>query len=558
MAWQPETPPLDLVAEGGETISGESADMRTTHLAALLLAASTVSAPLSAQERPASLVGSGVVPSTAGNSAERPIVFSATPTSPQALIIPVMAPLAIAQAAPGLPAERADAIQQAAAAAGFEPAAGKTLKLHGIAGIPTVLLVGMKPTSALPSANDLADAAGTAIQALRDEPRDITIAAGGLAAGSARSLGLGARLGQYRFDSLKTGRMAPPQNPVIIVSPDAAAEGAAFAADEAHVADATRLARDLVSLPANMLYPERFVEIVREAFSAVPNVRITVLDEAQMRQLNMGSMLSVSQGSRRPGRMLAIEYRGAGNAAPLALVGKGITFDTGGISIKPNTNMWQMKGDMAGAAAVTGAMLAVARRRAKANVVGVVALAENMPGGNASRPGDVVRTMNGQTIEILSTDAEGRMVLADANQWSIRQFQPAAIVNIATLTGSIVQALGSDFAGLFARSEALATRLEAAGTASTERLWRMPLLPVYQSRMASEIADIRNVSDGAGPGAGLGAHFIQYMTPQPTPWAHIDMAGVRRTESALPTVPKGSRGFGVRLLDQFVRGYEQP
>jgi leucyl aminopeptidase len=530
--------------------------MRTAPIAALLLATSIMAAPAFAQERPAGLVGSGVSPSSAENSAQRPIRFSATPPTGAALIIPVVAPLSVARAAPGLSAESAEAIQLAATAARFEPGAGKTLKLHGVAGLPTVLLVGMKPAGATPGPNELADAAGTAIQALRDEPNDITIAAGGLPAGSARSLALGASLGQYRYDRLKSPAKAPPQNPITIVSPDAATQGAAFAADEAHLAEATRFTRDLVTMPANTLYPERFVEMARQAFAGVPNIRITVLDEAQMRQMNMGSILSVSQGSRRPARMLAIEYRGAGNAAPVALVGKGITFDTGGISIKPNAGMWEMKGDMSGAAAVTGAVLAVAKRGATANVVAIAALAENMPGGNASRPGDVVRTMNGQTIEIWSTDAEGRLVLADANQWAIRQFQPTAVVNIATLTGSIIQALGSDFAGLFARNEDLATRLSAAGTASSEVLWRMPLIPVYQERMASEIADIKNSSGGPGPGAGLGAHFIQFLTPGPTPWAHIDMAGVDRAESALPTVPKGPRGFGVRLLDQFVRSYE--
>lgn len=530
--------------------------MRIASIATLLLAASALSGPAFAQERPAGLVGSGVAPSSAANSAERPIRFAVTPPVAEALIIPVTAPLSVARAAPELPAQSADAIQQAATAARFEPTSGNTLKLHDISGISTILLVGMKPEGPAPSPTELADAAGTAIQALRDDPHDIVIAAGGLPAGSARFLGLGATLGQYRYDRLKSATKAPPQNPVTIISPDAAAQAAAFAADEAHVASATRFARDLVTMPANTLYPERFVEMARAAFAGIPNVRLTVLDEAQMRQLNMGSILSVSQGSRRPARMLAIEYQGAGNAAPVALVGKGITFDSGGISLKPNAGMWEMKGDMAGAAAVTGAVLAVAKRRARANVIAVAALAENMPDGNASRPGDVVRTMNGQTIEIWNTDAEGRLALADANQWVIHRFRPAAVVNIATLTGSIIQALGHDFAGLFARNEDLATRLAAAGASSSELLWRMPLIPVYQERMASEIADIKNSSGGPGPGAGLGAHFIHYLTPQPTPWAHIDMAGVDRTESGLPTIPKGPRGFGVRLLDQFVRSYE--
>jgi leucyl aminopeptidase len=525
-------------------------------IAALALAA-PLAAPLAAQDRPAGLVGSGVVPTAVENSAERPIRFASAPPQTGVLLIPVTAPVEVAKAAPGLDPSTAAAIQAAATAARFEAGANKTVKLPGIAGRPLVVLVGMKPAGTAPTPAELADAAGAAIQAVRDEPHDIAILAGGLPAGSGQHLALGAALGQYRFDRLKSGRKVPPANPITVVSPDGAAMEAAFAADGRHVADAVRFARDLVTMPGNMLWPERFVALARAAFAGVPNVRITVLDEPAMRRLNMGSFLSVSHGSTHPGRLLVIEYRGAGSAAPLALVGKGITFDSGGISIKPNAGMWEMKGDMSGAAAVTGAVLAAAKRGARANVVAVAALAENMPDGDASRPGDVVRTMDGKTIEIWSTDAEGRLVLADANQWVIRQHNPVGLVNIATLTGSIIQALGSDYAGLFARSEDLATRLSAAGTTSGEQLWRMPLLPVYQERMASEIADIKNSSGGPGPGAGLGAHFIHYLTPEPTPWAHIDMAGVDRAESALPTIPVGPRGFGVRLLDQLVRGYER-
>ncbi|MGQ5701771.1 leucyl aminopeptidase family protein [Sandaracinobacteroides sp. A072] len=529
--------------------------MRLAPLAALLLLG--VSAEAIAQERPSSLVGTGVAPSEAKSSAERPIRFASAVPAGSALVIPVMAPLAIAKAAPGLPAESADAIQRAADTAKFEPDTGKTLMLHGVGGHPAVLLVGLKPEGEAPAATELADAGGTAIQALRMTPHDIAVLAGGLPAASARSLALGVALGQYRYDALQSTAKAPPQNPVTIVAPDGEAEGRAFAADGAHVAEGVRFARDLVTMPANTLWPERFVELSRQALAGVPNVRITVLDEAQMRQMKMGSILSVSAGSKRPARILAIEYRGGGNDAPLALVGKGITFDTGGISLKQNNGMWEMKGDMSGAAAVTGAVLAAAKRKAKANIVAVAALAENMPGGNATRPGDVVRTMNGPTIEIWSTDAEGRMVLADANQWAIRQFSPSGLVNIATLTGSIVGALGPDFAGLFARDETLAARVAAAGESSSEKLWRMPLLPVYQKRMASEIADIRNSGGGTGPGAGLGAHFIHYLTPQPTPWAHVDMAAVDRADPALPTVPKGPRGFGVRLFDELIRSYER-
>lgn len=528
--------------------------MRTTCLS-LLLAASMLAGPAVAQERPAGLVGSGVVPSTRENSAERPIRWAQAVPAGASLIIPVAAPLDVAKAAPGLPAETAAAIGAAAKAARFEAKPLSTLKLHGIGGHPTVVLVGVEPLTA-PKETALADAGGKGMLALRDEPNDVAILTGGLPPGSAPYVAYGAALAQYRYDRLKSAAKALPANPVIVVSPEAGAE-AAYARDLAHLASAIRFTRDLVTTPAAELYPESFVAAVQRELKGVPNVRVTVLDEAAMRQLNMGSLLGVGQGSRRPSRLLAIEYRGGGDAAPIAIVGKGITFDTGGISIKPSNGMWEMKGDMSGAAAVVGTAIAVAKRGAKANVVAVAALSENMPGGNAQRPGDVVRTMNGQTIEVINTDAEGRLVLADANQWTIRQFKPAGLVNIATLTGSIVAALGDEYSGLFARSDDLAARLTAGGARTGEELWRMPLHPSYAEDMASEIADIRNSKEGGRAGAGTAAHFISFLTPEPTPWAHVDMAAVDRAESDLPTVPKGPRGFGVRLLDQLVRSYER-
>lgn len=529
--------------------------LKTVALA--VLAAVAAMAPATAQDRPAGLVGSGVAPSDRANSPERPIRFSATPpTDRPALVIPVTAPLAIARAAPGLSTENAAAIQRAAETVNFVPEANRTLTLHAVGGHPVVVLVGMKPEAASPTPAELADAAGSAIQAMRQVPHAVAIAAGGLPPGSAQHLAFGAALGQYRFDRLQPGAKAPPADPITIVAPDAAAAQMAWQSDWRHVADGVRLARDLVTMPANELYPESFVDMVRSALRGVPDVRVTVLDEAQMRSQGMGSILSVAQGSRRPARILAVEVRGGGGAAPLAMVGKGITFDSGGISIKQNAGMWEMKGDMAGAAGVMGAAVAAAKRGAKANVVAVAALAENMPGGNASRPGDVVRTMTGQTIEIWSTDAEGRLVLADANPWTIRQFRPAAIVNLATLTGSVVGALGPEYTGLFTGDDALAARLTKAARDGGEDVWRLPLHPNYRARMASEIADIRNSSGGPGPGAGLGAHFIDFLTPGPTPWAHIDMAAVDRADPALPTVPKGPRGYGVRLFDQLIRQYE--
>ncbi len=528
--------------------------MRTIPMLAVLLSSVVLAAPAVAQERVSA--GSGVAPSERSNSATRPIQFAASVPAGAALIVPVMGVADIAKATAGLPAETAAAILQGVTAARFDGKALSTLKLHAIGGHPTVLLVGVEPGSVVKEAA-LADAGGKAIQTLRDEPHPIAVLTGGLPAGSAPYLAYGVDLGQYRYDRLKSAVKAPPANPVTVVTADANA-GTAYAADLKQLAAGVSLARDLSTAPANELYPESFVAAVQKELKGVPNVKLTVLDEAQMRALGMGSLLGVSQGSRRPARLLAIEYRGAGNAPPVALVGKGITFDSGGISIKPSAGMGLMKADMAGAAAVTGAAIAAAKRGAKVNVVAIAALAENMPGANAQRPGDVVRTMNGKTVEIVSTDAEGRMVMADANQWAIRQYNPAAVVNIATLTGAIGAALGGEYAGLFARDEQLATRLSEGGKRVGEDLWRMPIHPSYAEDMASEIADVQNSKQGGQAGAGTAAWFMSYLTPEPTPWAHVDMAGMIRADPALPTVPKGQRGYGVRLLDQLLRAYETP
>lgn len=524
---------------------------------ALMLATTLMATPLLAQER--AVVGSGIAASSLQNSPQRPIRFAANPPAGSTLVLPLMKADGVAAATAGLPAATAEAIRAGAAAARFEPKAGNKLSLYGVPGHPRVLLVGIKPVREIPLAADLADYGGTAVQELRDDPAEIAILTAGLpadAAGyAATQAAFGAQLGQYRYDRLKSTRKVPPVAPVTVVTADAGA-AARYAADYAHVASATAFARDLVTTPAAEIYPESFVAAVQAELRGVPNVKVTVLDEAQMRTLGMGSLVGVGQGSRRPSRLLAVEYRG-GTGAPVALVGKGITFDSGGISIKPAAGMWEMKGDMSGAAATMGAVIAAAKRGAKVNVVAVAALSENMPGGNAQRPGDVVRTMNGKTIEVINTDAEGRLVLADANQWTIKTFQPAALVNIATLTGSIVAALGDEYSGLFAREETLAGRLTTAGGQVGEELWRMPIHPSYTEDMASEIADIKNSNEGGRAGAGTAAHFISYLTPEPTPWAHVDMAAVDRAEKALPTVPKGPRGFGVRLFDAFLRGYEK-
>lgn len=271
----------------------------------------------------------------------------------------------------------------------------------------------------------------------------------------------------------------------------------------------------------------------------------------------MGAIVGVAQGSPHGARLMLVRYRGA-EGAPLALVGKGITFDSGGLALKPNPGMWQMKADMSGAAAVMGAALSLARSRAPVHVVAVAALAENMPGSTAQRPGDVVRTFGGQTIEIRSADAEGRLVLADAIQYTIDRYRPFALVDIATLTGAASAALGSEFAGLFAREDAVAGRLSGAAAQSGEAVWRMPLHPAYAKAIVSDIADIKNSDATGAPGASAGAHFVGHFVPENVSWAHLDIAGVYWRDSDRPLEPKGATGFGVRLLDTLARSWQAP
>ncbi|HMQ19391.1 MAG TPA: leucyl aminopeptidase [Sphingopyxis sp.] len=499
------------------------------------------------------VTGSGVAPASVANSAERPIGFAASAPARGVLVVLTGAAELPPLDAAGVGAAERAAIEAAVASAKFEGKANATLSLRGIGAHSRILLVG---TGSAPTPLAIAEAAGKAAQDVRSDAQPVTLT-GAFRGAEGADAAYGFALGQYRFDRYKTvGHKAPPADAVTIVGGDAAAARASFAARQQPLADGVRLSRDLANEPANVIYPESFVAEVRKAFAGVAGISIEVLDEAAMRRLGMGSIVGVGHGSPRGSRMMLVRYRGSGApAAPLALVGKGITFDSGGISIKPSANMGNMKGDMSGAASVMGAALSLAKSRAPVHVVAVAALAENMPDGNAQRPGDVVRTMSGKTIEIVSTDAEGRMVLADANEYVAQQYKPRAIVNIATLTGAIVGALSDQYAGLFARDEVLAAQLLAAGTASGEEVWRMPLNKTIADRVKSDIADVRN-SGGDGPGASTGAHFIGFFVDEATPWAHLDIAGMNRSTSNSPLVPKGMTGYGVRLLDAFARGGE--
>jgi leucyl aminopeptidase len=311
------------------------------------------------------------------------------------------------------------------------------------------------------------------------------------------------------------------------------------------------LTRTLVAEPPNVIYPESFVAKVLAETQGL-GLEVTVLDEAAMRDLGMGALLGVSLGSAREARLLALKWSGAGEGDPaLALVGKGVTFDTGGISLKPGPGMEDMKWDMGGAGAVVGAMKSLALRKAKANVIGVCGLVENMPDGAAMRPGDVITSMSGQTIEVLNTDAEGRLVLCDALTWVQKTHRPKTIVDLATLTGAMIISLGSEHGGCFANDDSLADELLAAGKASGDLLWRFPLSDTYNKLIDSPIADMKNVGP-RGAGSITAAQFLQRYIETGVRWAHLDIAGMVWADKAGATFDKGATGYGVRLLDRFV------
>lgn len=352
----------------------------------------------------------------------------------------------------------------------------------------------------------------------------------------------------WRFDEYRT-KLTEKQKPtlarVTIVGDDADWSG------REAVTKGLALARLLATLPPNVLYPESFVERVLAAVDGL-GLEVTVLGERELTDLGAGALLGVSQGSRREARVLALKWSGGAADAPLtALVGKGVTFDTGGISIKPAAGMEDMKWDMGGAAAVAGAMLSLATRKAKANVIGVMGLVENMPDGNAQRPGDVVTSMSGQTIEVINTDAEGRLVLCDCITWVQNTHKPVRIVDLATLTGAMIVSLGNEYGGLFSNDDALADQLLTAGRATGDKLWRFPLADAYDKLIDSPIADMKNVGP-RGAGSITAAQFLKRFVDDGVAWAHLDIAGMVWADKDGATWAKGATGYGVRVLDCFV------
>jgi leucyl aminopeptidase len=369
----------------------------------------------------------------------------------------------------------------------------------------------------------------------------------------AAHLALGAKLRTYEFDRYRTKdrqERVSKLRKMKIVTDSATTARHAFARLEA-VADGVFLARDLVNEPPNVLFPAAFARRAK-ALTAL-GVKVTVLGEAQMKRLGMGALLGVGQGSVRESQLVVLEWKGSRKkTAPVALVGKGMCFDSGGLSLKPGNSMMGMKGDMGGAAAVIGTIQALAARKAKVHAVGVLALAENMPDGGAQRPDDVVTSMSGQTIEVLNTDAEGRLVLADALWYAQTKFKPRAVVDLATLTGAIMVALGAEHAGLYANDDTLAEQLAAAGKAVGEPVWRMPLGVGYDKLIKSKIADMKNIG-GAHAGSITAAQFLKRFVQDKTVWAHLDIAGVAWQDGEQkPLIPSWSTGWGVRLLDRLV------
>lgn len=458
------------------------------------------------------------------------------------------------------------AISRAIAIAGFKGKAKKSFEMIAPAGLKfDRLLVAGTGKAAEHTATDwlnLGGALGARLTALKSGTVSILVEQGGngLAAGEeAANLALGIVLRSYKFKKYKTKK---PENgegadadenglskiKICCASPD---EAAAQFAQLRATGEGVILARDLVNEPANVLGPVEFAARIRALQEH--GVEVEILEEAKLQSLKMGALLGVGQGSERPSCVAVMRWTGAKNkrAKPACFVGKGVCFDSGGISIKPGQGMEDMKGDMGGAACVTGLMLALAKRKAPVNAVGVVGLVENMPDGRAQRPGDIVTSMSGQTIEVLNTDAEGRLVLADLLTFVQEYIRPKFAVTLATLTGAIIIALGKEHAGLFSNDDQLAAKLIEAGKATDEKVWRLPLGPKYDKLLDSPIADMKNIG-GRDAGSITAAQFLQRFIVDDLPWAHIDIAGTAMGSPQTDINQSWGSGFGVRLLEKLV------
>jgi leucyl aminopeptidase len=453
-----------------------------------------------------------------------------------------------------------DLLHRAAAADRFTAKNGSSLDIIAPSGLnlPRLIVIGVGKASVL-EPRDIVKLGGIAMGKVPTAAARATIfaefASGALKGAQVADLGLGARLRAYTFDLYKTKRKDDEERPIKVevnfaCSNPAAAEKAWARA--VAIADGVVLARDLVNEPANVLYPGEFA---RRASSLTKlRLGVEVLDVAAMRKLGMGALLGVGQGSVHESKLVIMRWNGGKRGAdPVAFIGKGVCFDSGGISIKPAQGMEDMKGDMAGAACVVGLMRALAARKAKVNAIGAIGLVENMPDGKAQRPGDIVKTMSGQTIEVINTDAEGRLVLADVLYYVNKRFKPKFMINLATLTGAIIVALGQEYAGLFSNDDKLAERLTKAGEATGERVWRMPLGSEYDKMIDSKFADMKNTG-GRWAGSITAAQLLQRFVNK-TPWAHLDVAGTAMGSPQTDINKSWGSGWGVRLLERLVEDH---
>ncbi len=451
-------------------------------------------------------------------------------------------------------------VKRAAATNQFKGKSGATLDILAPEGIKIqrLIVIGAGKPSDLKE-KDFLKFGGVTAGKLNAGSESVTVVAelpdGVMQPDQAAALASGIRLRAYKFDRYKTKKKdddnAALRVDVSVAVGDVTAARKAFAPD-AHIVDGVIIARELVNEPPNVLYP---VEFARRASQLKKlGVDVEVLDVKAMTKLGMGALLGVAQGSTQPGRMVVMRWNGGKRGdQPVAFIGKGVCFDTGGISIKGAASMEDMKGDMGGAACVVGLMHALAARKAKVNVVGAIGLVENMPDGNAQRPGDIVTSMSGQTIEIINTDAEGRLVLADVLWYVAKKFKPKFMVDLATLTGAIMVALGTEYAGMFSNNDELSERLTKVGLATGERVWRMPLGPEYDKQIDSQFADMKNTGTRNG-GSITAAQFLQRFVDG-TPWAHLDIAGTAMGAPKTEINHSWGSGYGVRLLERLVAEY---
>jgi leucyl aminopeptidase len=454
----------------------------------------------------------------------------------------------------------ANLVKRAAETSQFKGKNGSTLDILAPEGLKVsrLIVVGTGKLASLKD-NDFFKLGGAAAGKLRAGNGGVTIIAelpeGAMKPDQVAAVASGVRLRAYKFDRYKTkkkdGEDAALRADVSLAVGDVGAARKAFAPDS-HIVDGVIMARELVNEPPNVLYPVEFAR--RAAELRKLGVDVEILDVKAMTKLGMGALLGVAQGSTQPGRTVIMRWNGGKRSdAPVAFIGKGVCFDTGGISIKGAASMEDMKGDMGGAACVVGLMHALAARKAKVNAVGAIGLVENMPDGNAQRPGDIVTSMSGQTIEIINTDAEGRLVLADVLWYVAKKFKPKFMVDLATLTGAIMVALGTEYAGLFSNNDELAERLTKVGLATGERVWRMPLGPEYDKQIDSQFADMKNTGTRNG-GSITAAQFLQRFVDD-TPWAHLDIAGTAMGAPKSEINQSWGSGYGVRLLERLVVEY---